>query len=147
MGSSIACELAERGHRVTVLEQFAAGHHRGSSHGSSRIVRLVYADPFFVRLALEARPLWDELQLLSDLPVFHQCGSVDHGPREQLEPLAAALDSQGVAYEWLTPDAASQRWPGLRFDECVLFQADGGVAHPDNALGLLRSRAIAAGAQ
>ena len=147
MGASIACELAERGHGVTVLEQFSAGHARGSSHGSSRIVRLTYDDPFYVRLALEARPLWDELKLLTTEPVFHQCGSVDHGPREQLDPFAAALDEAGVAYEWLAPDEASKRWPGLRFDQAVLFQADGGVANPDNALHLIRHRAQQAGAQ
>lgn len=147
MGSSIARELAERGHVVTVLEQFSAGHERGSSHGSSRIVRLAYDDPFYVRLACEARPLWDELQLLTTEPVFHQCGSVDHGPRSQLEPFAAALAEAGVAYEWLTPAEASRRWAGLRFDEAVLYQADGGVAHPDHALAAIRRQATAAGAE
>jgi sarcosine oxidase len=147
MGSSIARELAERGHVVTVLEQFSAGHDRGSSHGSSRIVRLAYDDPFYVRLALEARPLWDELQLLTTEKVFHQCGSVDHGPRSQLEPFAAALAEVGVAYEWLTPAEASKRWPGLRFDEAVLHQADGGVANPDHALAEIRRLATAAGAE
>ncbi|GAA3519466.1 N-methyl-L-tryptophan oxidase [Aeromicrobium panaciterrae] len=147
MGTSIARELAERGHRVTVLEQFTAGHANGSSHGSSRIVRLTYDDPFYVRLAREARPLWDELQLLSDVPLFHQCGSVDHGPRAELEPFAAALAEVGVPYEWLTPAEAGARWPGLRFDESVLLQPDGGVANPDVALALLRRLAIAAGAE
>jgi sarcosine oxidase len=147
MGSSIARELAERGHAVTVLEQFSAGHDQGSSHGSSRIIRLAYDDPFYVRLALEARPLWDELQLLTDKPVFRQCGSVDHGPRDQLEPFAKALTTAGVEYEWLTPAEASDRWLGLRFDEAVLFQPDGGVAHPDNALGTIRRLAVAAGAE
>ncbi len=147
MGSSVARELAERGHPVTVLEQFSAGHHRGSSHGSSRIVRLAYDDPFYVRLALDARPLWDELQLLTSEPVFQQCGSVDHGARAELEPFAEALQMAGVSYEWLTPDEASLRWPGLRFDETVLFQGDGGVAHPDNALSAIRRLATSAGAE
>ncbi len=147
MGSSIARELAARGHRVTVLEQFGTGHQRGSSHGTSRIVRLAYDDPFYVRLALEARPLWDELQLLSDQQIFRRCGSVDHGPRAELEPFAAALSDAGVSYTWLAPDEASARWPGLRFDEAVLFQADGGVAHPDNALDLLRRLAQGSGAE
>jgi sarcosine oxidase len=146
MGSSAARELAERGHDVTVLEQFDAFHARGSSHGSSRIVRLVYADPFYVRLAQEARPLWDELQLLAEHEVFRQCGGVDHGPREQLEPFAAALEAAGLAYEWLTPEVAAERWPGLRFDEAVLFQPDGGVAHADNTLTTLRRLAQEAGA-
>ena len=147
MGTSAARELARRGHPVTVLEQHDMVHPRGSSHGTSRIVRLVYADPFYVRLALAARPLWDDLQQESDLEVFRLTGGVDHGPRDLLEPFAAALDETGVAYEWLTPDEAARRWPGLRFDDTVLFQPDGGVAHPDNTLTVLQRDAVANGAE
>jgi len=147
MGSSVACELSRRGHQVTVLEQHEMLHPRGSSHGSSRIVRLVYDDPFYVRLALTARPLWDELQQRSDVEVFRRTGGVDHGPRELLEPFAAALDEAGVAYEWLTAEQAMRRWPGLRFDETVLFQPDAGVAHPDNTLTTLQREAVAHGAE
>jgi sarcosine oxidase len=146
MGSSVACELSRRGHPVTVLEQHEMLHPYGSSHGSSRIIRIVYDDPFYVRLALTARPMWDELQEQADLEVFRCTGSVDHGPRQLLEPFAAALDEAGAAYEWLTPAEASRRWPGLRFDEAVLFQPDGGVAHPDHTVTLLQSAATAHGA-
>ena len=72
---------------------------------------------------------------------------VEHGPAAELEPFAAALSDAGVSYTWLAPDEASARWPGLRFDEAVLFQADGGVAHPDNALDLLRRLAQGSGAE
>ena len=146
MGSSAAAELARRGHAVTVLEQHEMLHPRGSSHGTSRIVRLVYADPFYVRLAMAARPLWDELQQRSDLDVFRRTGGVDHGPRELLEPFAEALDEAGARYEWLTADEAARRWPGLRFDDSVLFQPDAGVAHPDHTLTILQRDAVAHGA-
>lgn len=147
MGSSVACELTRRGHAVTVLEQHGMLHPRGSSHGTSRIVRLVYDDPFYVRLAMAARPLWDELQEQNDVEVFRRTGGVDHGPRELLEPFAAALDEAEAPYEWLTADEAAGRWPGLRFDDAALFQPDGGVAHPDNTLTILQRDAIAHGAE
>jgi sarcosine oxidase len=147
MGSSVACELARRGHPVTVLEQHGMLHAHGSSHGSSRIIRIVYGDPFYVRLAMAARPMWDELQAHADVEVFRRTGSVDHGPRALLEPFATALEEAGAAFEWLTPAEASSRWPGLRFDEAVLFQPDGGVAHPDNTLTILQRDAAAHGAE
>lgn len=146
MGSSVAAELAGRGHEVTLLEQFELLHARGSSHGSSRIVRLVYSDPFFVRLAARARPLWDKLQASTDLEVFHQTGGIDHGPRDRLEPLAAALTEAGVPYEWVAPEDAARRWPGLRFDESVLFQPDAGVAHAAHTVELLQQSARRDGA-
>jgi sarcosine oxidase len=147
MGSSVACERARRGHAVTVLEQHGMLHPQGSSHGSSRIVRLVYDDPFYVRLAQQARTMWDDLQSTTGIEVFRRTGSVDHGPRRLLEPFAAALAGAGVPYEWLTPAEAGRRWPGLRFDDTVLFQPDGGVAHPDHTLSVLQDEARSHGAE
>jgi sarcosine oxidase len=85
--------------------------------------------------------------LAASLEVFRRTGSVDHGSRQVLEPFAAALDEAGASYEWLTPAEAANRWPGLRFDQAVLFQPDGGVAHPDNTVTLLQRAATAHGAE
>ena len=50
MGAATAWQLARRGADVVVHEQFEPDHARGSSHGRSRIVRLAYPDPEWVRL-------------------------------------------------------------------------------------------------
>src|ERR1051326_7863507 len=39
-GSAALCQLARRGARAIGIEQFQVGHHRGSSHGPTRIFRL-----------------------------------------------------------------------------------------------------------
>ena len=62
MGLATARALAQAGRDVVVCEQFELGHERGSSHGSSRIVRLSYPDERWVRLAQESFPLWRELE-------------------------------------------------------------------------------------
>src|SRR5215217_3093020 len=62
MGCATAYHLAKRGRRVLLLEQFAIGHDRGSSHGHSRIFRLAYDAPDYVRLAQAAFPLWRALE-------------------------------------------------------------------------------------
>src|SRR4051812_12190579 len=62
MGCAAAWALTERGAEVTVLEQFDLDHVRGSSHGRSRIVRLAYPEPEWVRLAEEAMAGWRELE-------------------------------------------------------------------------------------
>src|SRR5436190_23373329 len=51
MGSATAWWLARRGVDTVLLEQFGPGHARGSSHGASRIFRLAYDDPVYVRMA------------------------------------------------------------------------------------------------
>ena len=57
-GTAAARELTARGHSVLLLEQYAAGHDRGSSHGSSRIYRRAYADPVYVALTGRAGEEW-----------------------------------------------------------------------------------------
>src|SRR5206468_4042882 len=62
MGSATAWWLARWGADVVLLEQFEAGHHRGSSHGSTRIFRLAYPEPVHVEMARQALPLWRDLE-------------------------------------------------------------------------------------
>ena len=63
VGSAAAYHLAARGKRVLGLEQYTPAHDRGSSHGSSRIIRQAYnEDPGYVPLVLRAYELWEKLE-------------------------------------------------------------------------------------
>ena len=79
VGLATARALARGGREVVVVEQFRAGNDRGSSHGSSRIFRLAYEEPEWVRLAQEALPLWRELEAESRLDLLTLPGSLDSG--------------------------------------------------------------------
>ena len=61
--AAAAWARTRRGVPVTVLEQFGPGHDRGSSHGSSRIVRRAYIDPMYVSLTGRAFELWREVEV------------------------------------------------------------------------------------
>lgn len=126
MGASAAWQLARRGHRVTVLEQFDDGHERGSSHGASRIFRLGYPDPFYVRLGRDALGAWRDLEEQCGVTLIAPTGSVDFGDAESVASVLAAMDAEGVATELLTPAMATDRWPGMRFQGTVVFQPGGG---------------------
>src|SRR3954447_3584834 len=125
-GAAAAGCLARRGKHVTVLEQFARGHVRGSSHGGSRIFRLAYPDPFWVRLASEALGDWRELEAATGVGLLVQTGTLDHGDPDELGAVVSALDSEHVPIELLPADVARERWPGMRFEGPALFQAGGG---------------------
>ena len=126
MGAAAAWQIARRGDQVTVIEQFEDGHDRGSSHGASRIFRLGYPDPFWVRLGCEGLAAWHELEEESGVAVIVATGSVDHGDAAAVTNVLAAFDAEGVAVELLTPAVATQRWPGMHFEGTVVFQAGGG---------------------
>ncbi len=51
MGSAACLQLARRGLSVLGLERFSLAHHRGSSHGETRIIRKAYFEhPDYVPL-------------------------------------------------------------------------------------------------
>jgi sarcosine oxidase len=147
MGSAAAWQLARRGADVVLLEQFSPGHVRGSSHGSSRIVRLSYADPFYVDLAAASYARWDELEADSGEQLVTWTGVVDHGDPPTIDAMDAILIARGHLTERLPPAEAAERWPGLRFDEPVLFHPRGGRAHADRTVAALQRVAERHGAE
>lgn len=146
MGSATAWWLARRGVAVALLERFEAGHERGSSHGASRIFRLAYREPEYVTLALEARDLWRELEDDTGATLLEITGGVDHGPSEVTDDIAAALRGAGRPVEVLTTGAAVERFPGMRFDNAVVYSPDSGHAYADRAVAALQRRARELGA-
>jgi sarcosine oxidase len=147
MGSSTAWWLARRGVDVALLEQFEPGHTRGSSHGGSRIFRLAYYEPEYVRMAQAALPLWRELEADAGEPLLDSTGSIDHGDPASVDLVAGAMAECGAPYERLSADAAGERWPAFRFESDVLFHADGGRCRADATVAALQRRAAAHGAE
>jgi sarcosine oxidase len=142
MGSAAAWQLARRGIDVVLLERFAPGHANGASHGSSRIFRLTYADQVYIQVAKEAQALWRELEEVTGTKVLEVTGGVDHGTHPHLDDLKANLDVAGIASAWLTPDQASERWPGMRIDGRGLFHPDSGRLSADAAVEALQRSTV-----
>jgi sarcosine oxidase len=146
MGAATARALARRGRDVVLLERFRIGHTRGSSHGRSRIFRLSYDHPAYVRMAMESLPLWRDLEGEAGREVVVLTGGLDVG--RTIGRNVAALEECGVAYEMLTPEEAGQRFPYLRFpDDRVLYQADAGIVLADRAVEAFADSARRHGAE
>src|SRR5688572_11696504 len=81
MGSAAAYQLASRGLRVLGLEQFDIPHTLGSSHGSSRMIRLAYYEHAdYVPLLRRAYELWNALERESGQRIIHISGGLYVGP-------------------------------------------------------------------
>jgi sarcosine oxidase len=135
MGLATARTLAQAGRDVVVCEQFELGHERGSSHGSSRIVRISYPDERWVRLAQESFPLWHELEAESGRRLLELHGTLDLG---DWAPNRDALGACGAPFDVLDAGQIEHRF-GIRADpgDRGLFQADGGIIRADEALAAL----------
>jgi sarcosine oxidase len=147
MGSAAGWWLARRGRDVVMLDQFEQGHHRGASHGRSRIFRFGYPEPEYVRLVGESRALWRELEDDTGTPLLAATGAVDHGQPALVRMLAERLAGERVEHELLGRDEAEARWPGARFGAQVLHHPGGGRVDAGLAVLRMQQRAVELGAE
>src|SRR5512134_1267231 len=111
MGSATAYHLARAGRSVLLLEQFDLGHTRGSSHGESRIIRLSYDHPTYVRLAQAAYRFWAELESDSGENLLRKTGGLDLSApyNPAFEACIASLSALRIRRELLTTDEIQRR--------------------------------------
>lgn len=157
MGSAACYHLARRGARVLGLDQFRPGHARGSSHGSSRMIRMCYYEhPDYVPLLRRAYELWDNLeQSPSDPagsgPVFRRTGGVYMGLPDSPAvsgSLRAARECD-LAHELWSRRELEQRFPQFEVGEdfVALFEPEAGFVVPEEAISRHLHRARQAGAE
>lgn len=150
-GSAAARELARRGLTVLGLDRFGPDHRRGSSHGESRLFRLLYHEaPYYVPLLRRAREDWRELERECGEDLFVETGGLVIGPPDgRLVPgcLATAAE-RDVTFEEPSPGDAHPRFPAFEVPDGdrLLLDPGGGVLLADRCLSALRSGARRAGA-
>jgi sarcosine oxidase len=149
-GAATAWQLARRGHEVTVLERSTPANGEGSSHGSARIFRYGYTDPFYARLVVDSRVEWDEMERLAGERLISPTGSLDFGAGRAPATLAAVIGKVGVEHELLTAAEAAARWPQFGFDDGgagVLWHPAAGVIDAATTVSAMLRLARADGAR
>ena len=145
-GAATAWSLARRGRDVILLERSTPGNPFGSSHGSARIFRYTYPDPFYTQLVQEARRGWDELESLTGEGLISSAGALDYGALRDPAELAAVLASHDIAHDLLSAREAAERWPGFAFDGPVLWHEDAGVIDAESSVRAMVQLAVREGA-
>ena len=146
MGTAAARTLSARGRNVVLLERFEIGHARGSSGGPTRIFRLAYHHPDYVRMARLALQDWRELEAEAGEALLITTAGLDLGTAGR--PTAAALEAAGERLEYLPPDAVSERWPSVHLEAGTeaFVQEEGGVCMAERTVRAQARVALAHGA-
>ena len=138
MGSAAAYHLARRGEPVVLVEQFALGHDRGSSHGAARITRHSYADPIYARLMLDAFRAWKELEADAGQNLYIRTGGVSICPEsvDYVARVAASLASIDVPHRRMTGREWNRRSPAFQLEptDDVVFEPDAGMLSAASAI-------------
>jgi sarcosine oxidase len=146
-GSATAWRLVQRGHAVTLLERSTPANAGGSSHGSARIFRYAYEDPFYAELVQQASLDWNELSQSCGQELFKPTGAVDFGELRQPMQLAAVMSQLSIEHEVLSAQQARTRWPQIAFDTEVLWHPGAGVIDAESAAVAMVGLARQSGAQ
>jgi len=134
LGSGAAYWLSRRaGADVLGIEQFELGHVRGESQDHSRIIRLSYHTPAYVRLAKRAYESWALLSADADEQVVLKTGGLDVAPRDaaiDLRTYTESLTACGVAFDALDATEIMRRWPQWRLgdEHHGIYQSESGIA-------------------
>lgn len=130
-GGWTALALQRTGARVTLVENWAAGHPRSSSGGETRVIRHLYNDRQHVRLVARALKLWQEAASDWNRPLFHRTGVLflaRSGHDDYLRDAAKAMGEEGIDFERLEGDALARRYPQISTEhiDYGLFEPAGG---------------------
>jgi sarcosine oxidase len=152
MGAAAIHTLARRGVRAIGFDRFEPAHHRGSSFGESRVIRLAYFEhPDYVPLLRRAYAAWRELEAATGERVLSVTGIVEAGaPGAPLvENSLQSARLHGLDHAVLTPRQVNDRFPAFDIPAgwSCLFQPDAGALFPEKAIRLFVAGAAALGAE
>lgn len=139
MGSASLYQLAARGVRVLGIDRFSPPHTQGSSHGETRITRLVTSEgAAFVPIVRRSHQLWRELEAASGETLFTQTGVLflTNGASEWGARVAdIAQRTQTEHQRWNSTEIAAH-YPQfqLQREAIGLFDPAGGALFPERCV-------------
>ncbi|XOV87702.1 MAG: N-methyl-L-tryptophan oxidase [Pseudomonadota bacterium] len=151
IGSQALYALAARGARVLGIDQYEIAHDRGSSHGDTRAIRLVYFEhPDYVPLLQRAFELWADLEKVSGQTLLARTGILQAGPagEEVISGMLAAAAQHQLPMDQLSSTDASTRFDGfaLPVDHAAIFDPSGGILFVEDCVRTAMAEAVKAGA-
>ncbi len=151
VGLSTAYALLLQGNRqVTVLEQEAVDHRRGTSHGLSRLLRFEYGNDAFysemVRLSLRR---WKILEQKGKRRIYTRSGVLLLGREDDgyTLPAYSIACQMGLPIEQFSWRQCQQLFPQFASEDYdyVTYNQEGGILHASNCLQTLKELVIELG--
>lgn len=150
-GSATAYQLAKRGLKPLLIEQFHVGHQRGSSFGHSRIFRLAYAEAEYTGMAKAALEAWRNLETDAKQDLLWLTGGLDLGPAEtpDLQQVYDSLHKLDASVERLSRTELQKRFPQWQVPAHweAVFSPDSGIVNPTLSVEVMSALAQAHGGQ
>ena len=149
-GGWTALELVRRGASVTLVDAWGPGNPRASSGGETRIIRAVYGSrTIYTTLAARALDLWRATEDRWHWGVLRTTGGLWISGEDDsfARASAAALQSAGRRFDWLTPGDIAKQYPQIDTAgaSSFLYEPDAGYLFAPRACQLVAERVVAEG--
>ncbi|GED72741.1 hypothetical protein BRE01_64430 [Brevibacillus reuszeri] len=152
IGISAGYQLAKRGLRILLIDLFDPPHQQGNHHGDTRLIRHAYSGgSAYIKLALQADQLWQELEELTQTQLLVRSGVMNVTDTKRISFAERIADATrlGVKVEHLQAEEISRRWPGFRLPETSegMYEPEAGFLFSERCIAAYRSLALAEGAE
>lgn len=144
IGLATAYNLLQQGMKqVVVLEQATVDHERGSSHGSSRLLRFEYGgDGLYSEMVRLSQMRWNDLEHQTGRHLYTPTGMLTLGHEDDnfIEPAYNVLRNLGYSPERLTHSSCVKNFPQFDTQEYnfISYNRNGGMMHASICLQTLR---------
>ena len=149
-GTCTALELLDRGHSVTLLEQFSNDDSRTTSNGISRNIRFSHGNNvWYTKSAWKSRLLWKELEKRLSTKLMDECGVAwfAHDEAGWASASQLTLQKEGIPVERLDPSDGDKLYPSFGYHDLsfILFEPNAGVLRSNKAITFLRNEFVNSG--
>jgi sarcosine oxidase len=131
--------LAERGHRVTLIDAYGPANARASSADHSRVIRCGYgSDQIYSEWARASREDWLWLSRETGLALVEMCGALFMGApaNRYIEATYDTLSKLGIDCEAIAPGDLQQRYPQIAVHDLgrAVLEREAGVIRASAAI-------------
>lgn len=119
LGATASWILADRGLRVVGLDRFRPPHDRGSTHGTTRVIREgIFEGPWYVPLVRRAWDGWSRLEEVSGRTLLRPYPALMAGDPEGalVTGTLRTVRTHAVRHRRLEPDGIRREFPGIAPD-------------------------------
>ncbi|GAV08914.1 hypothetical protein RvY_18535-2 [Ramazzottius varieornatus] len=123
--------------KILGIEQFKLGHDNGSSQDISRIIRYMYHDPAYIKLAPGSLETWSEVEEESGIKLVTKTGGVFFIPNNESHEdvfgeYTKSLDAENIKYNLMDGIELNRRFPQFNTAEkdiTAMYQKDAGFVN------------------
>lgn len=147
LGSSVLWHLSQTGVRLLGIDQFDPPHDMGSSHGETRITRLgVGEGEAFLPLVARSHQLWREIECLTGVSLFTQCGALlidsksdswaKHGAPNFFDKTVSYAQKSAIPFHLMDRAEVCNKFPyfNLKIKDKAYFEPGAGFLRPELAI-------------